>query len=124
MFNRGKGFEKGRQRAVINANRRWIVKDEILLVDCCDDRGRSSLPNCDFGVRHNWNWDIFPIRAKAVDSGRMAFSDFPDWSDKPSRDTDFMDRAPDKTVLGIMRPARGMHDCNNSSARSIALLRS
>jgi hypothetical protein len=31
----------------VNANRRWIVKDEILLVDCCDDRGRSSLPNCD-----------------------------------------------------------------------------
>jgi hypothetical protein len=28
----------------------------------------------------------------------------------PQADTDFMDRAPDKTALGIMRPARGMHD--------------
>jgi hypothetical protein len=28
----------------------------------------------------------------------------------PHADTDFMDRAPDKTVLGIMRPARGVHE--------------
>jgi hypothetical protein len=28
----------------------------------------------------------------------------------PHADTDFMDRAPDKTALGIMRPARGLHE--------------
>ena len=28
----------------------------------------------------------------------------------PHADTDFMDRAPDKTALGIMRPARRMHE--------------
>ena len=28
----------------------------------------------------------------------------------PHADTDFMDRAPDKTALEIMRPARGVHE--------------
>jgi hypothetical protein len=80
----GEFSKEFRKRTVINANGRWFVIDEMLLLDCGDDRGWSLPPTYGFGAPHYRYWDICRVRTKDFNLVRMALSDLRDWSDKPS----------------------------------------